>query len=362
MIDCTYKQENLTMKQINWQDSFQGETLKENFGADRKIRNTSQSEFYADQFTTVQKKRINEFQAAQKHPSTFRDRYIIKKQNKNPRPLLNDEINEQTHDSPNPTKKSAPAGAANKLNSNGNESTTSSGNDKAPVFEFNQKSQRDKKTSESWNFLNLKNKKQTGDLYKKIMFFNKKNDSKVFNFMGSRGKEGVTTIFANLIDYLNSQTTGKKILVIDANSKSPSLHKVFNISPSAPGLLDIFNNRIEIRDTILPITSNIFLLCYGRGNADNSGIERDSFVKLIKYCKSFFDYVFIDCAPVLSSTDSLNVAYAADYSFLIIQSANDQRPVIEKSKSMLLNDECKIGGVILNRVQQVIPGWLYKHI
>lgn len=349
------------MKQINWQDSVQGDALEEDVYADRKARNYSPS--YTDRFANVRRKHKKELQNNQKQPLTFRDRFIQTEQNKSARPLIKDEINKRADKPQDSVQKPVPDNGVSEPDFNDNESITSTGTDKKPpVFDFNQRAQGDRKTSESWHFLNLKNKKQTGDLYKKILFYNKKNDAKVFNFLGSRGREGVTTIFANLVAYANSQTTEKKILVIDANSKSPNLYKVFNMSLKAPGLLDIFNNRSEIRETILPITSNIFLLCCGRGNSNNSGLQQDNFVKLIEYCKSFFDYVFIDCAPVLSSMDSLNVAPAVDYNFLIIQSANDQRPVIEKSKSLLLNDECKIGGVILNRVQQVIPGWLYKFI
>ena len=350
------------MKQINWQDSFQDNELEEDVSADRKTRNYSQPVSYSDRFTNVRRKRKKELQNNEKQSSSFRDRYIKTDENKKTKHQLDDTIRVRSHNPQNIAQKPASDNAVHKPDSNNNASIPSSGTEAAPIFEFNQRSQGDRKTSESWQFLNLKNKKQTGDLYKKILFYNKKSDAKVFNFIGSRGREGVTTIFANLVDYVNSQTTEKKILVIDANSKSPSLHKVFNISPKAPGLLDIFNNRSEIREAILPITSHIFLLCSGRGNTNNSGLEQDNFFKLIEYCKSFFDYIFIDCAPVLSSTDALNVAPVADYNFLIIQSANDQRPVIEKSKSLLLNDECKIGGVILNRVQQVIPGWLYKYI
>ncbi len=349
------------MKQINWQDSFQSVPLEEENSGHIKARSYSQHTSYTDRFTNVRAKHKKEFRQDQNSPSSFRDSFIQMDRYGKVDESTKDTINGPAHKTQGSSQKSISDGGL-KPDHNDVEFTTSSGTEKVPVFEFNQSSQGDRKTSESWRFLNLKNKKQTGDLYKKILFFNKKNDAKVFNFMGSRGREGVTTILSNLVDYVNSQTTKKRILVVDANSKSPSLHKVFNISPKAPGLLDIFNNRSEICETTLQITSHIFLLCCGKGNVNNSGLEQDNFRKLIDYCKSFFDYILIDCAPVLSSTDALSVAPVADYNFLIIRSANDQRPVIEKAKSLLQNDECKIGGVLLNRVQQVIPGWLYKFI
>ena len=151
--------------------------------------------------------------------------------------------------------------------------------------------------------------------------------------------------------------------MIDTNFQSPNLHKIFNIPYNAYGLIDIFNNRIGVREAITPISSNIFVLCCGDGNTKIYGtLEQENFIKLLNYCRQLYDYIFIDCPPVLSSSDALSVAPAADLTFLIIQSAKVQRPVVEKAKTLLQNDECQIGGIVLNRVQQVIPGWVYKFI
>ena len=109
--------------------------------------------------------------------------------------------------------------------------------------------------------------------------------------------------------------------------------------------------------------SNIFFLCCGNGNTKtNDSLDQENFLKLLNYCRQEFDYILVDCPPVLSSNDALSIAPAADLTFLIIRSGEVQRPVAEKAKTLLQNDECQIGGIILNRVQQVIPSWVYKFI
>ncbi|CCK81807.1 CpsD/CapB family tyrosine-protein kinase [Desulfobacula toluolica] len=231
-----------------------------------------------------------------------------------------------------------------------------------PIFENNVVKDANKDFS-AWRFLNLKNKKQTGDLYKKILFFNKKNTFKVFNFVSSRSKEGVSTILANLAYYANSQTAKKNILIIDTNLQSPKLHSIFKIPENSPGLINIFYNKTKVRQAIIQVSPCISVLTCGNiKNTPSNNIDQESFSKLIDYCKHLYDYIFIDCPPVLSSPDSLSIAPVADITFLIIQSAQVQKPVVEKTKSLLQNDECKIGGVVLNSVKQVIPGWVYKFI
>ncbi len=214
-----------------------------------------------------------------------------------------------------------------------------------------------------WKFLDLKNKKQTGDLYKQILHQNKKRGLRTFCFTSSRQKEGVSTILANLVDYIKNQATDKIVLILDTNFQSPNLHNIFNIKKNAPGITDVFSNKISIRDAIIPICPNIFLLACGKLSSGKAGnLEPDNFVKLINECKQMADYILIDCPPVLSSGDSLSVAPAADITFLVIQAVKVQKPVAEKAISLLQNNECEIGGVILNCVQQVIPYWIYKRL
>ena len=78
--------------------------------------------------------------------------------------------------------------------------------------------------------------------------------------------------------------------------------------------------------------------------------------------RQIVDYVLIDCPPLLISSDAIAVAPAADVSFLVIKAVEVQRAVAQKAISYLHDNECKIGGVILNYVQQVIPNWVYKFI
>lgn len=349
------------MEDIIWQDPDKKEQLKEIDFENNITENHSPSNSFADQFirskkkeeTFIPSKREEETFNEQYRQQTYNERFTQADQNK--KSIPDNDSKQQTYNERyapvDQNKKSIP------------DVTDSISNEKEPVFEYNSMQDDDKKFSSEWKFLDLRNKKQTGDLYKKTLYYNKKKDYKVFNFISSRAREGTSTIVANLINYINFQAKEKKILVIDTNFQSPSLHRIFNISKDTYGLIDIFNSRVGINEAITPISSNIFLLCCGNGNTRiNDNIEQEKILKLLNYCRQKFDYIVIDCPPVLSSADALSIAPAADLTFLILESAKVQKPVVEKAKILLQNDECEIGGVILNRVQQVIPGWVYKFI
>ncbi|MDA3787716.1 MAG: CpsD/CapB family tyrosine-protein kinase [Desulfobacula sp.] len=316
------------MEDINWQDPFEKDSLEENSSQNDVEYHYSSSDSLADQFLQKPTKFEEKPLAREKKASTFTERYL-------------QSSSKQTTIQPRPAEKIKKESVYQKLSIH--------------------KGERD--SFADWKFLDLKNRKQTGDLYKKILHFNKKNGAKAFCFTCSRGREGVSTILANLTDYIRNQATDKTIMVIDANFQNPNLHTIFNVPANSHNLNDVLNNGIDVREALTYISSNIFALICGKASENKTGnLEPDHFVKLLNECRQLVDYVLIDCPPVLSSSDSLSIAPAADISFLTIQSVKVQRPVAQKAISLLQDNECKIGGIVLNRVQQVIPQWVYKFI
>ena len=212
-----------------------------------------------------------------------------------------------------------------------------------------------------WRFLDLQNKKQTGDLEKKIFFFHKKNDYKIFNFTCCLGEEGVSTILANLIHYMADKTSEKGVLIIDTNFYHPELHVIFNLSLEK-GLTDVLNGSISVQDAIQKTKApGIDILTSGNAFQKYAGnMEQEKLTEVLSSISDMYDHIFIDSAPILTSADSLASAAVSDLTFLVIKSLRVRREVAETAKNLLLNNECLIGGAILNNVSQVIPGWLYR--
>ncbi len=229
----------------------------------------------------------------------------------------------------------------------------------AKTYEAMQKTGREPSTG--WHFFDLKNRKQTGDLEKRILQFQQKSSYKIFNFCSARGKEGVSTILVNLVHYIKTQNSDKKILVVDANFQSPMLHNIFNAGNN-PGLSEILSNEQNHDEYFFTLElTNITILTCGQMYRNQAGnFNQDRFANLLKASKEHYDYILIDSAPMLTSADALSVAVSSDVTFLIIQSTVVQKEVALKAKRLLDDNECIIGGVLLNRIRQVIPEWLYK--
>lgn len=212
-------------------------------------------------------------------------------------------------------------------------------------------------------FQDLKNRKQLGDLTKTIFNLRLKNQSKAFVFACCRPGEGVTTIVANLVTYFTHYQPDYKVLVIDANFQSPSLHHKLNLR-QGPGLAEILRGS-GIAGVVQDLGGNgaIHALTCGDAYKDLAGnISQGRFAAFLAEARSHYDCIFIDSSPIMASTQTLSTAAAADELFLIVQSLKVQSEVALRAKALLVNNECVVSGVVLNRVQQVIPAWMYRLI
>ena len=213
------------------------------------------------------------------------------------------------------------------------------------------------------SYIEFENKKQSGDLDKKINFYHQKNDSKIFNFTSSRNKEGVSTIIVNLTRYIALKKTGKKVILIDANFQNPVLHNALGLS-MGKGLLDCLTEDINPEEVIqkVPDSQIDFISCGSGYGKIAGGVDQEKFSNILKILKETYDIILLDSPPLLTSSDSLAPAVAADVTFLVVESLKTQKEVATRAKMLLEDNECLIGGVLLNRVQQVIPAWMYKVI
>ncbi len=212
-----------------------------------------------------------------------------------------------------------------------------------------------------WQYVDLQFPKELGNLEKRMDYLKQKKQAKVFQFVSSRKGEGVSTIIVNLAKFIIQKIRDKNILLIDANFTHPVLHSAFGTSVE-PGLYNLLTGDASESDVITSSEQ-------GRLNIIPSGNPREKAVgglleenlsKILASARNTFEYILIDSPPLLESPDALYLATASDITFLVVQAMRTRKEVAEKSKAFLIDNECEIGGILINRVVQVIPEWLYR--
>jgi Mrp family chromosome partitioning ATPase len=188
-----------------------------------------------------------------------------------------------------------------------------------------------------------------------------KNDSALFSFTGCRGGEGVSTILVNLAIYLASSEGDSKVLLVDANFTNPVLHDALDTG-IGNGLSDILKGSSSWSDSVSSTSfDNLhFLSCGGSYQQLEGSLDQGRLRGAMAEIKGMYDCILVDSPAILTSGDSLTLSVASDATFLVIQSLRTPKEVAERARSLLDDNECDIGGVLLNRVKQVIPGWMYK--
>lgn len=191
----------------------------------------------------------------------------------------------------------------------------------------------------------------------------RQDNLRVINFASTSSGEGTSTVIVNFIRFMLETKASGPVLLIDANILHPNLHLEFNV-PAAPGLKDFLRGKAVLSDVIYKIgSSSIYLIPNGNSMTfDRANVEPQKYSALFSQLGNRFQFIFIDSPPLLESSTALAIAAIADSTFLVIQAQRTRLEVVEKAKNYLNSNKCAIGGVILNRVLQPIPDWVYRRL
>ena len=162
--------------------------------------------------------------------------------------------------------------------------------------------------------------------------------------------EGKTTTISNLaVTYAQE---GKKVLLIDADLRNPSLHQVFSV-PNHIGLSSVLSNQYSVEDVLREsYIDNLQLFTSGRIPPNPSEmIGSNRMKRLIEKLEDQYDVIMFDTPPVLAVTDALIVSSLCDGVLLVVNSGKVKKELVKKTKAALEHVNARILGAILNNIK-----------
>jgi capsular exopolysaccharide synthesis family protein len=158
-------------------------------------------------------------------------------------------------------------------------------------------------------------------------------------------QEGKTLTAVNLA-LTFSQSCRRRVLLIDADLRRPTIHDVFGVS-KAPGLSDSLAGEGH-PPPLVQLSPWLSLLPAGEGDGDPMRtLTSDGMRAVIKDAREEFDWVILDTAAIELLPDARLLASMSDCAVLVARAGKTAYDVIQRAAGTLGRD--RILGVVLNR-------------
>ncbi|MGE0713631.1 MAG: GumC family protein [Planctomycetota bacterium] len=175
-------------------------------------------------------------------------------------------------------------------------------------------------------------------------------------------REGKTLSAINLA--IASAQAGRRTLLLDADMRSPRVHKVLGI-PVHPGLADALEEQAEEMGDRLHRTQveNLWVMTAGKGEVNPGELlaRDDAFHQLIWRLRRRFDRIVIDSPPVVAVSDATLMAPAADAVLLVISGQTSSRTATTQARTELGRVGAAPVGLLFNQQNQDEAGQYYYY-
>lgn len=165
-------------------------------------------------------------------------------------------------------------------------------------------------------------------------------------------REGKTLTAVNLALTL-SESYERRVLLVDADLRHPSIHGVLGI-PNRKGLSEMLREG-PAASAIVEVLPRLSVLTSGHLEQNpQAGLSSEYMRALIEDAARSFDWVILDTPPVGLVSDGQIVSRLAQAVIMVVRAASTPSALVEKAVAELGRDS--IVGVVLNGVdEKVIP-------
>jgi len=194
-----------------------------------------------------------------------------------------------------------------------------------------------------------------------LTFAKRETGNNLLMVSGTSPNAGKTFVSANLATLMSQ--SGKKVLLVDANLRDGSLHKLVGSSANN-GLSDLILGQIEMSIAIrqVPGLNNLHFLPRGGLSSHPSELLMDPrFTTLLQRLSGYYDYVVLDSPPILAVTDAALIGRHAGTNILVVRFGLNESKEIELAKQRFEHSGVEIHGVVFNGVERRSGNYSYDY-
>jgi len=169
---------------------------------------------------------------------------------------------------------------------------------------------------------------------------------KVIMVASAVASEGKTLTASNLA-LTFSESYHKRVLLIDADLRRPSLHSVFQLDTTL-GLGDGLLSPGESKMLVRQVSPRLAVLPAGRPSSDPmAGLTSDRMRKLIAEARQSFDWVILDTPPIMLLPDAHLLASMVEGAVMVVRANSTPFELIKRAVEAIGRQ--RVIGMVLNR-------------
>lgn len=191
-----------------------------------------------------------------------------------------------------------------------------------------------------------------------ILYMSSGGENKVIQIESSHAGEGKTTLTCNL--GVSLSFNGKKVLIIDLDFRKPRANRPFEVS-NENGVVDYISNKITLEQAIKK-TKYEFLDIITTGSAlynPSVLLTSDRFCQLIQTLKGMYDYILLDCPPVLQISDYIHISKVSDAVLFVVAFGQTKRSQLKEASQLIKQTGSNVIGAVMTFVDFKDPYAIY---
>lgn len=185
-----------------------------------------------------------------------------------------------------------------------------------------------------------------------LLFAAGQSGHRVFMFTSPSPGDGKSTTVANLA--ISLAQTNKKVCLVDADFRRPRVQQNFGVQ-FEPGSLQYLSGEVPLDECLRPCVfqNNLTLLTTG-GRPKNPGelVASPAYGDMVAELRKQFDFVLIDCPPVIPVADATSLSSIVDGIILVLRIRRGVILSAHKAKERLDLVQGNLMGVIVNGMDE----------
>jgi len=183
---------------------------------------------------------------------------------------------------------------------------------------------------------------------------------KILGITSTNMGEGKST--SSLCTAIQFAQAGQRVLLIDADLRNPSLHRVLG-ADNTHGLSNYLTGNMEPAEVTLNTTvKNLFAITTGPLPPNPAELlAGDNMQALLALAKDRFDMIIIDSPPILGLADALVIANLVEEMLLVIEAGKTRRTAAQDALKRLVAVRAKPLGCLLTKMTSQSQGYGYEY-